>query len=242
MLQLVVARYSENLNWLENVRGDIATVVYDKSAKPMPDAVRLPNVGREAHTYLHHICERYGDLADIAVFCQGKPFDHAFDFHQTLRNLANVPESAPAFRWIGHTVDTDSSDGALFRAWSKNPDGEGLDLIAFHRALWGENAPNEYSFYLGAQFLVRRELILQQPRSFYEQARQISVEFPNAAHCFERCWDRVFNVRDATSDVLSGRKTAYLKRIKKSSVSNTSPRPHGTWRGGRARGRSRPDG
>jgi hypothetical protein len=215
MLELVVARYSENLNWLENIPGDIGTVVYDKSAEPLPGAVPLPNVGREAHTYLHHICERYEDLADIVVFCQGKPFDHAFDFHQTLRNLANRPQSAPPFRWLGHIVDTDSSDGVLFRAWSKNPDREGLDLTAFHRALWGDNGPDEYSFYLGAQFLVRRELILEQPRSLYEQAREVAVKFPNAAHCFERCWDRVFKVRDATSDVLAGRKTAYLKRIKK---------------------------
>ena len=215
MLELVVARYSENLNWLENIPGEIATVVYDKGAEPLPNAVPLPNVGREAHGYLHHICERYEDLADITVFCQGKPFDHAFDLHQTLRDLADAPESVPAFRWLGHAVDTDSSDGALFRAWSKNPDGEGLDLAGFHRALWREDGPDEYSFYLGAQFLVRRELILQQPLSFYEKARQLSVEFPNAAHCFERCWDRVFKARDVTSHVLAGRKTAYLKPIKK---------------------------
>jgi hypothetical protein len=215
MLQLVVARYCENLNWLGNIPAEIATVIYDKSTEPWPGSLRLANAGREAHTYLHHISSRYEDLAEITVFCQGKPFDHAFDFHQTLRDLAKAPEGAPVFRWLGHSVDTDSSDGQLFQTWSKNPDGEDLALTAFHRALFGEDGPGEYPFYLGAQFVVRRELVLRRPRSFYERARQLSLEFPHAAHCFERCWDRVFNVSGAASEVLAGRKTAHLKPIKK---------------------------
>jgi hypothetical protein len=95
LLQLVVARYSEDLSWLRNIPGAVAPFVYDKGDALFPGAVPLVNAGREAHTYLHHICERYNDLADVTVFCQGKPFDHAFDFHQTLRGLAMEPESAP---------------------------------------------------------------------------------------------------------------------------------------------------
>ena len=214
MLHLVVARYREDLNWLGNTPPGVTAVVYDKGPNPMPGAGALENVGREAHTYLHHICENYEELADVTVFCQGKPFDHAFDFHQTLRDLVANPDDAPGFRWLGHIVDTDSKDGRLFRTWSKNPDGAGLDLNGFHRRLWGDDGPDEYAFYLGAQFVVRRETILQQPRGFYEHARQVALMFPNAAHCFERCWDRVFGVGGAATEVLAGRKTAYLKQIK----------------------------
>jgi len=215
MLELVVARYREDLNWLRNIPAQIAAVVYDKSANPSAGSIPLENVGREAHTYLHHICERGENLADVTVFCQGKPFDHAFDFHQTLRDLAEAPDSAPVFRWLGHIVDTDSSDGQLFRAWSKNDRSAGLDLAAFHHALFGDDGPGEYAFYLGGQFLVRRELVLRRPRSFYEHAREVSLEFPDAAHCFERCWDRIFGVSGAAARVLGDRKTAYLKRIKR---------------------------
>jgi hypothetical protein len=215
MVELVVARYREDLSWLGNIPPTVKAVVYDKRAGDRAAANRLPNVGREAHTYLHHICERYDALADLTVFCQGKPFDHAFDFHVTLRELANNPEVAPPFRWLGHIVDTDSHDGQLFRTWSKNPEGVGLDLRAFHHALFGDDGPAEYAFYLGAQFVVRRELILERPRSFYEHARRISEELVNAAHCFERCWDRVFGMPGSAAAVLGNRKTAFLKPIKK---------------------------
>jgi len=219
MFQLVVARCGEDLNWLGNIPAEFAAVVYDKGPDPRPDAVRLINAGREAHTYLHHLCERYENLAEVTVFCQGKPFDHASDFHQTLRDLAEGAVCAAEFRWLGHIIDTDSREGHLFRSWSKNPPGDGLDLTGFHRALWRDDGPDEYSFYPGGQFLVGRELVWKRPRSFYERARQISLEMPNAAHCFERCWDRVFGVSGAASQALAGRRTAYLKPIKRERLS-----------------------
>ena len=225
MIELVVARYREDLSWLGNIPAQVRAVVYDKSPDPGPNTLALSNVGREAHTYLHHICERYERLADVTVFAQGKPFDHAFDFHVTLRDLAKYPDVAPAFRWLGHIVDTDTADGQLFRTWSKNPDGAGLDLRAFHRALFGNDGPEEYPFYLGAQFMARRELILARPRSFYEHARGISVEMTNAAHCFERCWDRVFGMPDHAAAVLDGRKTAFLKPIKKQLLARGEDKP-----------------
>ncbi|MGL1148113.1 hypothetical protein ACSTLH_00765, partial [Vibrio parahaemolyticus] len=36
----------------------------------------LPNVGREAHTWIHHIIERYETLSPYTLFLQGNPLDH----------------------------------------------------------------------------------------------------------------------------------------------------------------------
>ena len=38
--------------------------------------IALPNRGREAGTWLHHIVSNYDRLADRTVFMQGDPFDH----------------------------------------------------------------------------------------------------------------------------------------------------------------------
>ena len=37
---------------------------------------RLPNVGRESHTYLHHIVANYDHLASVTVFTQGSISEH----------------------------------------------------------------------------------------------------------------------------------------------------------------------
>jgi len=215
-IQLVVARYLENLNWLNNIPPQIQSRVYDKS--PSGD---LPNVGREAHTYLHHIVENYDALADLTIFAQGKPFDHAFDFHQTLRALAATADVAAsddvaAFRWLGHIIDTDDNLGArLFATWSKNNGDERLDMNGFHHALFEEDGPATYTFVLGAQFVASRELIRSRPLAFWRRALQISMEFPDAAHCYERSWDRVFGVEGIDKEWLAGRETVYLKPIRR---------------------------
>ena len=209
-IELVVARYLEDLAWLHNIPPQITPRVYDKS--PGGD---LPNVGREAHTYLHHICANYDVLPDLTVFAQGKPFDHAFDFHKILRALVAEKDVAD-YRWLGHIIDTDDWDGArLFATWSKNVGHERLDMRGFHRALFGTDGPEKYTFVLGAQFAATRALIRARSLAFWQRALQVAVEFPDAAHCYERSWDRVFGVEGIDKQWLAGRETVYLKPIRR---------------------------
>ncbi len=215
LLDLIVARYNENLNWLRRVPKSLRVTVYDKSGENTPNAIVLPNIGREAHTYLWHIVENYAALAEMTIFCQGKPFDHAYDFHQSLRNLAETPVS-DGFLPLGHIVDTDNARGQwLFTRWSKNQDGHELDMRGFHRALFGNEGPEEYTFRLGAQFGVTRQIIRNRPREFYERALQVAINFPDAAHCFERSWPLFFGAANPDLAWLEGRKTAYLKPIRR---------------------------
>jgi len=76
--EVVVAHYSEDLAWLSDyARPDTIFTVYSKTDGnvDIPAAatklVRLTNVGREGHTYLHHIVENYDHLAPWTVFKQG---------------------------------------------------------------------------------------------------------------------------------------------------------------------------
>ena len=219
MLELVVAHYIETLNWLRNVPTGIETTVYHKNTDESAEynGILLPNVGREAHTYLYHIVSHYDSLTEWTVFCQGKPFDHAYDFKKSLQQFTADPSgiSPTGFRWLGHLIDTDDNQGhRLFRPWSKNENGRGLNLRGFHQALFGTNGPEQYTFVLGAQFAVHRDLIHRQPLSFYEKALVVSVSFPDAAHCYERSWDRVFGLIGVDPDWLAGRLLVQLKPMK----------------------------
>ncbi|MPR35079.1 DUF3431 domain-containing protein [Salmonirosea aquatica] len=215
-IELVVAHYHENLNWLKRVPCTIQKTIYSKAEAPLllPHHI-LSNVGREAHSYLHHLVTRYHSLADYTVFCQGKPFDHAYDFHATLRKLAAGEFSDQSFVWLGHIIDTDTPDGLLFRQWSKNKVGDELDLAGLHQNLFGTSGPDSYPFVLGAQLIVSRKLVHAQPLPFYQKAFKLTTTFPNAAHGYERMWDRVFNVEGIDRKWLANRKTVYLKPIKR---------------------------
>lgn len=80
-IELVVARYKENLDWLKIY--DDGTfrkiIIYNKSDRPVnytsqnAEVIikKINNVGVCDHTYLYHIVENYYRLADITVFIPG---------------------------------------------------------------------------------------------------------------------------------------------------------------------------
>jgi hypothetical protein len=199
-LELVVARHREELAWLRRVPRVYRVTVYDKSGDAAPrvprgEVVPRPNVGREAETYLHHILARWDDLADVTVFVQGKPFDHVPDLHASLRAIAAGQRPVTGFLWLGFVIDWDDPDGGrLYRNWSKNPARSPLPLREFHRALWGTDAPPRVVFYPSAHFAATAACVRGRPRAFYERALEVAARLDHAAHCFERCWDRVFGV------------------------------------------------
>jgi hypothetical protein len=214
-LELVVARHHEDLAWLRRVPRSFAITVYDKGGNA-PGAIPLPNFGREAHTYLHHLAERHESLAAVTVFVQGHPFDHAPDLHKLLRTLADGALNIPDFHWLGFLADTDDPRGRrLFVPWSKNPERHELQLDEFHQALFGAPGPAAYRFFVGGQFVVTRDTARRNPREFYQRARDLSVTFPLAPHCFERCWDRVFQTDGTRGRLPPGQPTAYFKPIKR---------------------------
>lgn len=226
-MHLVVARHTEDLKWLRRVPRDIRVFVYDKGGShSAPDLERgawnverkpLPNAGREAQAYLHHILRHYDDPASVTVFVQGKPFDHAPALHDFLRGVADGSEAIGDFRWLGFLIDRDDRRGSLrFQSWSKNPERRPLDMDNFWSAVFGaEPCPEEFVFFGGAQFAVSRERIRARPREFYERALAVASEFPDAAHCFERTWDRVFGVNGIPEELRGQPLPVYLKPIRR---------------------------
>lgn len=104
--ELVIARYNENLNWIDKVPKDIKITIYNKGKNDIPyNYIKLPNEGRESNTYLHHITYNYYNLSDRIIFVQGYPFDHSPNFIELLKkknifkeiqgltNLMNFPDN-----------------------------------------------------------------------------------------------------------------------------------------------------
>jgi len=225
--ELIIARYDEDLSWLRRVPNTFHITVYNKGQALSSlnhqslTITALPNIGHEDQTYLHHLVTRYDDLADVMVFCQGKPFDHAPDFHRTLKRMIDRRLQVPDFLWLGFVIDRDNLDGArLFQKW--HPDRK-----LFMQKFWNQvfpgksiqrserDVPSFFLFYPGAQFIVTAEQIRKQPKAFYESAKHVSETLPDAGHCFERCWDRFFGINGIPPLYREKKYPLYLRPIRK---------------------------
>ena len=217
-LELVVCRCGENLAWLRNIPNGLTVSVYDKTpgaAPSWPGSLPLPNVGREAHAWLHHLTERYDTLADWTVFSQGHPFDHVPDMHKVLRGLAAGEVPQEGFRWLGFLWETDDPRGRpTFVHWSKNPERRELNLDGFFQQLWGIPAPSKIRYVGGGQFILSRAAAHRRPVSFYKQAKALAADFPDAAHALERTWDRVFLAPPLNPDLFGPSGMRLLKPVK----------------------------
>lgn len=73
-LEIVVCRFNETLEWCNKYK-DIVTV-YNKGLDDIDfDFTRLPNIGRDPHTYVTHIIRNWDNLADHTFFAQGNVND-----------------------------------------------------------------------------------------------------------------------------------------------------------------------
>ena len=185
---LVVARYREDLWWLERVPAE-RKFIYNKGT-PLPGTIPLPNVGREAETFLHHIVQQYEDLADCTTFVQGNPLDHAPTFLSVRPDPAGLLSHASGAQFL------DVNGYVLGGPWHGRPGIDGktrpTPVAQLYRQLYESPPPPYFYFYCGAQFTVPRSLIQRHPRAFYQRALTISRQDDELAYAFEAVWLWIF--------------------------------------------------
>jgi hypothetical protein len=81
-LHIVIARYNESLEWIEQCLTPVQKTfvwIYNKgddeitvNGVPKNRIIKLPNVGREAHTYLTHVVHHWNNLPAM-IFSSRKP-------------------------------------------------------------------------------------------------------------------------------------------------------------------------
>ena len=172
-IQYVIARYNEDVSWATDLKHKI---IYDKGT-PLPGSVVLPNIGREAHTYLHHVITNYDTLAEYTCFLQGHPFDHCPDVLARVRNRSNIPfTSLPP---VGYVSDRNG----LPQQVATLPIGQMYDRFF-------ADSRSAFTYIAGAQFIVSRARIRSRPKWFYEKLlNEDPLVYPWA---YERLWRYIF--------------------------------------------------
>lgn len=185
-VDVVIASYKEDLRWLPWLPSHWCRHVYCTSPDrdDLPEGtILLPNVGREATQYLEHLVRNYGNYADVTLFLQGCPFDHApkalieiFLNSRFPHPICYVGASAPSLAWSNGVPFFKEAKDVFAKAYGDEPIGEGIP------------------FSVGAQFYVRREVIMARPLAFYERLLDAAMTLPGSpGHYLEPSWGSVFD-------------------------------------------------
>ena len=187
-LELIIARYQEDISWTNNINQKFTITIYDKFYN---NYIQLPNVGREGHTYLYHICHNYENLSDINLFSQGDPVFHDNIFIEKINtlNLNELDVSKPLF------FGTSGIEGIHGNNYHKHPNG--LPIYYFLDLLFDiKSKPDDkFEIHYGGIFLITKEIIYLRPRNFYKfLLNLLSSEIdPIEGYIIERLWQFIFN-------------------------------------------------
>ncbi len=227
-IQLVIARFREDLAWTGEI--GLPCVVYNKGPELDPDTlppaakvVALPNLGREAHTYLTHILAHYHQLPRHTCFLQGQPFAHLAPpeeptvtpqaLGQRLLELAAKDTPFAGLAWfrlrcdgLGRPHDlADPAKEGRWKGWGKD-----IPVARTFAALFAAPAPAEFIARAATgNMIVRADRILARPEAFYRRALELILadaeDADNTGHALERLWQAVFSGVDSAAGTVSSR-------------------------------------
>ena len=210
--EIVVARYTEPMEWARKYQDvvtvyekcggeDTTTEAVEDNLVPCSRRERLPNVGRESHTYLHHIIENYHCLAHNTLFTQC-----GFEEHDTYP-IEEYMFDTESSRFLLNNFKTiyakDGRYGFLQHKWKwldEYNNGKMLPEKRTFKQWWTEciRKPlphiNRYKWSHGAIFSVSAERIGNNSIDYYRHMIECLSHHsnPEAGHYFERAWYYVF--------------------------------------------------
>lgn len=222
--ELVVAKYDKDISWLHDINNDVKISVYRKDNsndniidKTNLEIFHLENIGREMHTYFHHIYNNYDNLSDYTFFVQDYPFDHWEDVITVINGDIETFKNRAAINFDGffgyhfNTITVHSEKGGIMHTMHKSEHHGGGKIIScmsngfphdsnpdinvdfYWDIFFDEPKPKMYEFVPGAHFGVSKEQILIRPKNFYGKIIKFLEKFPVSPWICERLVCYYFN-------------------------------------------------
>jgi hypothetical protein len=206
--EVIISRYNEDISWVLNINPEIKIYLYNKGEYiNYKNQILLPNIGREAHTYLYHICSNYNNLSDFIFFFQGYPFDHTGDCIDIINGNQEVWNSKVQLYYEEYWGYAHNSIGTMWPLCSSS-DFKGYCLLSelnglpYHPNLPVEELwkmifitppPSQIEFTPGNQFNISKTLILNRSLEFWKYLLTISESRDTFPWEFERIMPYILN-------------------------------------------------
>jgi hypothetical protein len=169
-------------------------------------SIQIPNVGREAQTFIYHIIQNYHNLDDVTIFLPGSCMDISKinKTNETLTLALNTKDSV----FVGiEYPNVVKKFGKITKTEWLGTNAENIAFLPTAKVYPAEYRPYSkwYDHYIGkkvvtklvawtAIFAVSRDHILQRPREFYIAINECLNKHsnPEEGHYMEMTWTSIF--------------------------------------------------
>ena len=184
-MKIIVAHYNEDLSWLDKINTN--HIVYSKGfTNSKYSSYTLPNVGREADTYLYYIINNYYNLDNDIIFLQGNPFDHCPDVIDVINHTNDIND----VKWLC------SNWGPVTKDCQGGPGSIPLPLLDLCEKLFNKKFDNDktFTFSPGAQYIVPKKFILNKSLDWWKYCYLVFTEYiETSPWAYERLWPIIWD-------------------------------------------------
>jgi len=221
-VKIIVSRFNEDLKWTLRYPFNLFKyIVYNKGDDELFEkgnvlsVINLPNIGRNDHTYLHHLCENYDKLPLVTVFFPGS-INLPHKMKRAINTLLNLirpnnkkgvlfGERDPVgiylkFKYFELDVyvneckqNRKKNDETVLQKCTARPYGK------WYKTFFGEALETKWTYW--GIFAIHKNDIIQHPIIRYKTLLSIlsTHSNPEAGHYVERSWCAIFSPKKHTS-------------------------------------------
>lgn len=189
-MKYIVSRYNHDISWLKDYTSDY--VLYDRSEKPLPEAIVVPNIGSDIYDKFTYIIDNYNNLPDIAVYTKANLFKYITE--EEFNKVKDVTTFTPLLTQKHKTYMPVCyyKDGMYYEINNRW-------FLAAHPVMHPTRADELYHllgiarleyipFAPGSNYILPKENILKHSKKFYEKLRAYLdyTVYPGEAQIMER--------------------------------------------------------
>lgn len=172
-------------------------IIYDRSPEPLPEVIKVPNIGSDLYDKFSFIIDNYENLPDIAVYtkanlfqyCPKDEFDVLYREAKGFTPLLSQKHRIYSEGGVAVCFYLDKMYYEINNCWylSSHPMRDNYFIHQIQQMLGIYNLAY-VPFAPGSNYILTKDNILQHPKSFYEQLKKYLEwnVYPGEAQLIER--------------------------------------------------------
>lgn len=189
MALYIVSRYNQDIDWIKEYTDN--PIIYDRSERPIDNAILVPNLGTDISDKFKFIIDNYDNLPDVAVYTKANLFKYITkeEFDKVKDNKTFTPLLTQGHKtYMPVCYYKDRLYYEVNNYWYLNELLHRKDKVEELKDILGMRNLDYIGFAPGSNYILTKENIHKHPREFYVKLKTyIDYEvYPGEAQMIER--------------------------------------------------------